>query len=618
MRWMGPLALMSVMLFVNPTAWGQETAAETATRKAPPSAPVATIPAAAQDAFESWTEALSRKPALVSLGSLEVQSQDDKALEDALRRRLALLGRKKVSNRQWKDYWTKQATMARDLGSQLTGAPSAGRAAGLAAWAALANDKVANQDRYLQAIEDERDAIEERLEATLAHGTSAEGTASTTAPAGLGINASPFEARQHHIAELTHRIRQQEQKQATTEIAKKHSERQTATQGIMATALAKDLALAKRERDIAEAQAGPGTDTWSVLWTGIHTGANAKVKSLADEVALGEQRVRSLEVELSLLTSQIGYRTKKKAELEAQLVQASSTGGWFVAVRDTAVAWVAAEGWQVALMLLLLWIAVKLTLRLIDTFTRTILKVVEDDDPDSVSQEEARAKTIGSVFRSVARVAVVIIGSLMALETLGVNTGPILGSVAILGLAISFGSQSLVKDIVTGFFILLENQFAVGDVVTVSGQTGTVEHITLRATQVRQSNGTLHVIPNGQIGTVANLTRDWSRATVHPGVGYDSDLRDVERVVNATGEALFAEADWDEKLEEAPYFVGVTQLGDSAVVVRVTAKVQPGAQWEVERELNRRLLEALIDAGVDIPFPQQVVWHQNAPQEAAA
>ncbi|MGB0592594.1 MAG: mechanosensitive ion channel family protein [Myxococcota bacterium] len=594
---------------VQPVSPATDTEGSVDTSAAPPS-PNAWSPAALE-AFEVWSEAFNRTPKLVSLGSLDVQAQGDEGLEKSLRARLALLGRKKVSNRQWQDYWAKQKSLSVTLSKALTGAEQSLIREGLGAWSTLANDKVANQDIYLQAIENERDAIEERLEATLATGVGESAAAQPAPKLALGANASPFEARRQRIAELTYRIHQQDDKLAATEIAKVHSQRQTATQDIMGKALATDLALAKRERRIAQVQATIGPKTWRTLWTGELAGADDKVASIADEVALGEQRVRSLEVELSLLNSQISYRTKKASELSASLAESSSTSGWFVAIYETAFAWAVVDGWQVVLMLLLLWMAVKIALRLIDAFTRTLLKAVEDDDQDNISQEEARAQTIASVFRSVARVGVMVIGVLMALEMIGVNTGPILGSVAILGLAISFGSQSLVKDIVTGFFILLENQFAVGETVTISGTTGTVEGISLRVTLLRQANGTLNVIPNGQISTVANVSRDWSKATVHVGIAYGSDLREVERIVNSVGESLFTDQDHSEKFEEVPTFIGVTALGDSAVTVRVQAKVKACAHWGIERELNRRLLEALTAGGIDIPFPQQVVWHQN-------
>jgi len=562
------------------------------------------------EAFEAWSEALDRKPNLVSLGSLDLQAQGEDGLEKSLRSRLTLLGKKKVSNRQWQDYWAKQKTLSDALAGTLKGADQDEVRKGLQAWADLAKDKVANQDIYLQAIESERDAIEERLEATLSTG-GREGASEGPPQLSPGTNASPFQERRQNIAELSYRISQQEDKLAASQIAKTHSQRQTATQGIMGKALVVDLTLAKRERVVAQSQANIGPSEWQTLWTTMLAGADDKVDRLADEVALGEQRVRSLDVELSLLDSQIAYRAKKKTELSQALTESSSTAGWFVAIYQTALGWALAEGWQVFLLLLLLFLAVKIVLRLIEKIKVTLLKAVEDDDPDSISQDEARAHTIASVFSSVARVGVMVIGVLMALEMIGVNTAPILGSVAILGLAISFGSQSLVKDIVTGFFILLENQFAVGDTVTLSGTTGTVEDISLRVTLLRQANGTLNVIPNGQISTVANLSRDWSKATVHVGVAYGCDLKEVERVVNAVGETLAAEEDHKEKFDETPSFIGVTALGDSAVTVRVQGQVKAGAQWGIERELNRRLLEALTEAGIDIPFPQQVVWHQN-------
>lgn len=121
----------------------------------------------------------------------------------------------------------------------------------------------------------------------------------------------------------------------------------------------------------------------------------------------------------------------------------------------------------------------------------------------------------------------------------------------------------------------------------------------------------MHIIPNGEITSVANRTRDWSRAVCHVGVGYDSDIDKVETVVNEVGAKMYAEADWKNKLLEAPSFIGVTELGDSAVVFRAMVKTAPGEQWGADRELNRRLLAAFNKAGIEIPFPQRVMWHKS-------
>jgi small conductance mechanosensitive channel len=241
-----------------------------------------------------------------------------------------------------------------------------------------------------------------------------------------------------------------------------------------------------------------------------------------------------------------------------------------------------------------------------------ILKCV-DDDPDTEDDGDQRRKTLADVFLSVARIAIYVVAGLLALEQVGFNTGPILGSVAILGLAISFGSQNLVRDVVNGFFILLENQYAVGDVVTLNGQTGTVEKISIRSTWIRQWTGQLHAIPNGSISLVSNHTRDWAVAVCDVGVAYDSDLARVKTVVERIADELFVDEEWAEAFEEKPTWGGVVTLGDSAITVRLQGKVEAGKQWGVGREMNRRVHLVFGEEGIEIPFPQQVVHHVNPP-----
>jgi len=240
---------------------------------------------------------------------------------------------------------------------------------------------------------------------------------------------------------------------------------------------------------------------------------------------------------------------------------------------------------------------------------------VEDDDPDHVSAAEQRANTIATVLKGVGEIVVYFVGVLIALDVVGIDTAPLLGSVAILGLALSFGSQNLVRDFVNGFFILVENQYAVGDWVKIGDHEGDVEQINIRSTRLRSVLGVLQIIPNGTITTVENMTRDWSQFRCHVSVSYDSDIDLVERICNEVGAEMYADATLKGQLEEAPAFVGVTQLADSAVVVRCQAKTQAGEQWGLEREMNRRLKKAFEEAGIEIPFPQRVVWHRNEPSE---
>jgi len=273
---------------------------------------------------------------------------------------------------------------------------------------------------------------------------------------------------------------------------------------------------------------------------------------------------------------------------------------------ETVLDWFLHRAWRVAIALVLIVIAVRVALRITRHGVRIILERA-DDNPEVDDDKDQRRQTLGDVFASVARIAIFIVAGLIALEQIGVNTAPLLGSVAILGLAVSFGSQNLVRDVVNGFFILLEDQFAVGDVVTINGKTGTVQHITIRSTWVRSGTGDLHVMPNGSIGVVSNLTRGWSRAICEVGVSYDADLSHVREVIERVGQEMYASDDWQDKLEEAPQWVGVTVLGDSAVQIRCQVKVGAGEQWGAHRELNRRLKLAFDEAGIEIPYPQSVV-----------
>jgi small conductance mechanosensitive channel len=243
------------------------------------------------------------------------------------------------------------------------------------------------------------------------------------------------------------------------------------------------------------------------------------------------------------------------------------------------------------------------------------VNVAEDDDPDNVSASEQRAKTIAAALKGVAEIVVYFIGVLIALDVVGIDTAPVLGSVAILGLALSFGSQNLIRDFVNGFFIIVENQYSVGDWVKIGDHEGDVEQMNIRSTRLRSVTGVLQIIPNGTITTVENMTRDWSQFRCHVGVSYDSDIDLVERICNEVGAGMYADPALEGQLMEAPTFVGVTQLADSAVVVRSAAKTRAGAQWSLEREMNRRLKKAFEESGIEIPLPQQVVWHRNMPSE---
>ena len=234
---------------------------------------------------------------------------------------------------------------------------------------------------------------------------------------------------------------------------------------------------------------------------------------------------------------------------------------------------------------------------------RVVEKDIEEDDPIARRLRQQRVQTIAGLLSNIAAVVLVIITMLTLLGTFGVSIAPILASVGVLGLAVSFGAQSLVKDVITGIFMLLEGQFGIGDVIRLGDAAGVVEKITLRTTVLRDVFGVVHTIPNGEITRVSNLTKAWSRAVLDIGVAYREDVDRVIAVLRDVGERMHADPDFGALLLEPPEVPGVESFGDSAVLIRMTAKTLPMKQWEVARELRRRIKKRFDAEGIEIPFP---------------
>jgi small-conductance mechanosensitive channel len=210
-------------------------------------------------------------------------------------------------------------------------------------------------------------------------------------------------------------------------------------------------------------------------------------------------------------------------------------------------------------------------------------------------------------------IAVVIIGAaiLMLLSDFGINITPLLASAGVAGLAVGLGAQTLIKDLIGGFFVLVENQYAVGDTIQVGSLTGQVEHLTLRTTTVRGPDGQLHVIPNGEVRIVSNLTKEWSRAIVDVGVAYEEDLDRVLGVLGDAAASFALDPAFAPQLLEAPQVLGPMSLGDWAITVRVMVKTRPGKQWEVARELRKRILAVCEHEGIVLPYPRQETWTRS-------
>ena len=213
------------------------------------------------------------------------------------------------------------------------------------------------------------------------------------------------------------------------------------------------------------------------------------------------------------------------------------------------------------------------------------------------------------MLRSVASALIFTITGFLVLGEFGLNLAPLLAGAGILGIALGFGAQSLVKDFLSGLFILVEDQFGVGDIVDLDQQTvGTVEAVSLRTTRLRAVDGTVWHVPNGEIRRVGNKSQHWSRALLDVEVAYDTDIDHAKAVIQRVADTLWQER--DDILEE-PEVWGVERLGANAVVIRLVVKTRPADQYAVSRELRQRLKEAFDAEGIEIPFPQQVVWHRD-------
>ncbi|MCY3755547.1 MAG: mechanosensitive ion channel family protein, partial [Alphaproteobacteria bacterium] len=200
------------------------------------------------------------------------------------------------------------------------------------------------------------------------------------------------------------------------------------------------------------------------------------------------------------------------------------------------------------------------------------------------------------------------VGVLTAASELGIDIAPLLAGVGIAGLAIGFGAQTLVKDVITGLFILMEDQVAVGEYVSVAGHSGIVEGLSIRTIRLRDLSGTVHVVPFGEVGTVENLTRDYSYAVIDAGVGYSEDTDRVSDVLREVAASMESDEDWRDRIIPPFEVFGVQELGDSAVVVRCRFKTPPMQQWAVAREFRRRMKKRFDELGIEIPFPHRTVY----------
>lgn len=253
------------------------------------------------------------------------------------------------------------------------------------------------------------------------------------------------------------------------------------------------------------------------------------------------------------------------------------------------------------------YVATRASYVLIDRFTNALANNALLGAQDYV-RLQLRVMTISGVAKSVTTISIVALGLLLTLSTLGVDLVPVLAGAGLLGVAISLASQSLIKDAINGFLIIVEDQYAVGDVINVGTFGGLVENLNLRITQLRDAEGRLITIPNSEIKIVANLSSRWSRADLSIPVAYDADLDRALHLIDAVGVEMDRDPQWRDQILERPEMLGVDNFGDRGLIIRVWIKTQPLKQWDVAREYRRRLKHAFDRADIAIPVPQQAVW----------
>ncbi len=262
----------------------------------------------------------------------------------------------------------------------------------------------------------------------------------------------------------------------------------------------------------------------------------------------------------------------------------------------------ATAAFRVALIVIVALIAIGVLQRAIRLFRERVARRM--DDPEAVK----RAATLGRVFRYLVAVVVTLVAGMLILSELGVSLAPILGAAGVVGIAVGFGAQSLVKDYFSGFFILLENQIRVGDVVKIAGIAGLVEEVTLRHVRLRDYDGYVHYVPNGLITTVTNMARNYAQSVIDVGIAYREDVDEAFEVMRAVASELRADPAFGPKILDELDVAGVERWADSAVVLRCRFKVAPLEQWGVRREYLRRLKKAFDQRGIEIPYPHLTIY----------
>jgi small conductance mechanosensitive channel len=330
------------------------------------------------------------------------------------------------------------------------------------------------------------------------------------------------------------------------------------------------------------------------------------------------------EIEQPITTQLNQQEHQHLAEVKKRLFQLTQTGIWgsgsFVilglfpytrALQITLLA-VAQIPVKVGIVVLGTYVAIRFSYALIDKFTTTLISGGVLLNSETSERMQLRVSTFSGVTKSITTLIWMGVGILLTLISLGIDIVPLLAGAGLIGVAVSLASQNLIKDAINGFLIILEDQYALGDVITVGDVGGLVENLNLRMTQVRDAEGRLITIPNSEIKVVANLSSRWSRADLTIPVSYQANIDEALNLIENVALKMNQEPIWKRQIIEKPSILGIDNFSDRGMMIRVWIKTQPLKQWDVAREYRRRLKIALDQAGISIPLPQQAIWVNDA------
>jgi moderate conductance mechanosensitive channel len=377
------------------------------------------------------------------------------------------------------------------------------------------------------------------------------------------------------------------------------------------------IEIEQRLRDTARRKMEVARQARQVLAREFQTAAEERRPALLDELDAVNQREldaaneeRAFVDRLAALQDDLAALQNEQLEsLRQPKVLSTDTPGRAAFAPEVAIDWLKLHGPIILVILLGMW-----ALRwMVQVGSCRIARLVVAGSHLDKAESEDRAATLASVFRSTGSLVILVGGILMLLDQFGVPIGPLLGGAAVLGLAVAFGAQNLVKDYFTGFMVLMEDQYAVNDVVKINNVDGVVERITLRMTVLRDASGVAHFIPHGTVTMVSNMTYSWSRANLEIPVAYKEDTDRVMAVLKELCAELRAEEAYAPFILEDAEMLGVDAFRDSGVIVKFLVKTAPTKQWDVKRELLRRIKKRFDEEGIEIPLPQRVVHHRGSP-----